>query len=201
MCATHRLGGGGDIDFLPTFLHQCFVLDVCFSFFLSPYSKPFSVLTIGVTIEVIQNYYQMGRDFEQYVMQKLLVKKEQFKILNQRHDQLGPDGKPLPDNSNPDLEIEASWYEKKAVVAVECKFRSKWDDDRSVEWCREHNLKNYREFSKSRNIPVFVVLGIGGTPSSPLEMFCFRLTEHSTTRVLQRDMHNLRKPAQPGFFY
>lgn len=145
--------------------------------------------------------YECGREFENYVMQRFMAKKDRFKILNQRHDQLGPDGKPLPDNSNPDLEVEAFWEQERAVIAVECKFRARWDTDNTIEWCQEHNLENYRKFSKSRNIPVFVVLGVGGNCSSPLEMFCFKITPSTSTKVKKRDMYSLNQAKFPGFFY
>lgn len=165
-------------------------------------SHPLSELKLPVeTAPQVQDNYQVGRDFEQFVMQKLIAKKGQFKVLNQRHDQIGPDGRPLPDNHNPDLEVVAFWNNKKEEFAIECKFRFHWNADNSIEWCKEYNLTNYREFSKKRNMSVFIVLGIGGAPSSPLEMFCFKLTEHTTTRVLRSVMHTLPEPQQPGFFY
>ena len=155
----------------------------------------------GIEDEHEPENYRKGREFEQYVLQRFRRREKQFRVINQRHDQLGPSGRPLPDNSNPDLEIEAAWEDKRQIFAVECKFRSNWFTNRTIEWCNERNLDNYRKFSSERRIPVFVVIGVGGMPSSPLEMFVFQITKSTTTIVKQFDLHNIPKPQYPGFFF
>lgn len=145
--------------------------------------------------------YRKGRDFEQYVLQRFVRKKNYFRIINQRHDRLGPSGKPLPDNSNPDLEIEAVWEANRQTFAVECKFRSNWLSNRTLDWCKDHNLSNYKKFSSDRRMPVFVVLGVGGVPSAPLEVLVFKVLSSTTTVVKQGELHNMPRPKYPGFFY
>lgn len=144
-----------------------------------------------------------GREFEDYVIGKLQQKKRWFKILNRRSDQCLPNGETLPDNSNPDLEIEAILLPtKKETIAIECKYRSKWCTDETIQWCKEHNLENYRKFSDKHKMPVFVVLGVGGTCSSPQEMFCFKLTSSTYTRVTKHDMYHLKQLVKyPEFYY
>ena len=155
----------------------------------------------GIEDEHEPENYRKGREFEQYVLQRFLRKSQYFRVINQRHDRLGPAGKPLPDNSNPDLEIEAGWMDKRQTFAVECKFRSHWLSNRTIEWCNGRNLDNYRKFSADRRIPVFAVIGVGGVPSAPLEMFVFQITSTTTTIVKQVDLHNSPKPQYPGFFF
>lgn len=146
-------------------------------------------------------YWVMGREFENYVIQRFKEKKKWFKVLDQRHDQLDPDGCPYPSNSNPDLEVEAIWWvNRKEKFAVECKFRSNWYND-SIEWCQAHNLENYRKFADERKMPVFVVLGVGGEPSAPKEMFCFKLTADTSTKLTRQEVCSLKQPRWPGFYY
>lgn len=146
-------------------------------------------------------YWVMGREFENYVIQRFKEKKKWFKVLDQRHDQLDPDGCPYPSNGNPDLEVEAIWWvNRKEKFAVECKFRSNWYND-SIEWCQAHNLENYRNFAADRNMPVFVVLGVGGEPSAPKEMFCFKITAGTSTKVTRQEVCSLKQPRWPGFYY
>lgn len=39
--------------------------------------------------------------------------------------------------------------------------------DGKIEWATEDEIERYRQFQRSRNITVFVVIGVGGQPSSP----------------------------------
>lgn len=50
----------------------------------------------------------------------------------------------------------------KKQFAVECKFRSDLSQDEKFEWTNPKQLQRYREYSK--NIPVFVLLGLGEYP-------------------------------------
>lgn len=54
-------------------------------------------------------------------------------------------------------------------IAVECKHKPKEYD--RIFWAYEDQIEHYQNFSQKQNIPVFVVLGIGGRPKNPKRMF------------------------------
>lgn len=58
--------------------------------------------------------------------------------------------------------------------AVECKYRSGWDEYDGkvmVEWASEENIRNYLAFADERKMNVVVIIGVGGTPDSPNEVY------------------------------
>lgn len=70
----------------------------------------------------------------------------------------------LPENnSNPDFVFR---YKHKKF-AVECKWREKLSTDLGKDLFTEKKIEDYSRFSKTRNIPVTLVLGIGGEPCYP----------------------------------
>ena len=58
--------------------------------------------------------------------------------------------------------------------AVECKYRSKWEINgktEQIEWAEEHNIKNYLYFANEQKIDVVVIIGVGGSPDNPAEVY------------------------------
>lgn len=58
--------------------------------------------------------------------------------------------------------------------AVECKYRTDWDYSSGIpqiEWAEEHNIENYLQFADEQKMDVVVVIGLGGTPESPAEVY------------------------------
>lgn len=68
--------------------------------------------------------------------------------------------------------------------SVECKYRSNMpEDDSSIEWTSQRRLEQYLEFSEKEDLPLFVVIGVGGTPSSPERMFCLPFDEADSPAI------------------
>lgn len=70
----------------------------------------------------------------------------------------------------------------KEQFAVECKFRnglfpSTKINDYVLKWSYPEQIQRYNEFSKAKRIPVFILVGLGGKPSSPKYCFCIPLAE------------------------
>lgn len=83
---------------------------------------------------------------------------------------------------HPDYIVE--YKPTKERFAVECKYRSKMPEGESdIKWTNERRLEQYIEFSKKENIPLFVVIGVGSTPSSPERMFCLPLEDAYSTTI------------------
>jgi len=77
-------------------------------------------------------------------------------------------------NKYPDLLLE--YRPASTSFAVECKWRSKWwkkeDGKESIDWAGgDKKIENYNNFSAKNSVPVFVAIGIGGTPDNPKELF------------------------------
>lgn len=62
--------------------------------------------------------------------------------------------------------------------AVECKYRSAFNEyknEASIEWAKERNITNYNKFAREKNIDVVIVIGIGGAPNNPDELYAIPL--------------------------
>lgn len=112
---------------------------------------------------------QKGRDFEIWV--KDHFNQDFFNLKEWRGDKYDK-GTYAESNRYPDMEWEFH-YDKENVTetfAVECKWRSDFYNG-SIEWASEDNIAIYNRFAKERNMPVFVIIGVCGTPSAPREVY------------------------------
>jgi hypothetical protein len=77
----------------------------------------------------------------------------------------------------PDLEWELVFSRtNKYRFAVECKWREKFRDGK-IERADEDQIRRYINFQSSKNITVFVVIGVGGEPGSPEKVYVTPLDE------------------------
>lgn len=75
--------------------------------------------------------------------------------------------------SNPDFVFIHRRTNKK--IAVECKYKEK--EHERILWAYEDQIEKYRSFSQKQNIPVFVILGVGGRPKNPKRVFLAPLSQ------------------------
>ena len=74
--------------------------------------------------------------------------------------------------NNPDFIFRH--IDKNKEFAIECKYIS--SINKGITWAYEDKIKNYNDFSKKRNIPVYIIIGIGGRPNNPRELFLVPLS-------------------------
>ena len=104
-----------------------------------------------------------GREFEDYVLELFRLHDENgFFLKEWQGDKTLGDICP-ESNRHPDFVFD---YQGKGF-AVECKWREKLPHDLSRDILPEEKVFIYQQFSVERNIPVFIVLGVGGEPSNP----------------------------------
>ncbi len=113
-----------------------------------------------------------GRKFEEYIALKF--DKKYFNIKEWRGDKY-VQGVYATSNTYPDMEIVFSHKEMKENFAVECKWRKSFYKN-GIEWAKEKQIEVYQKFQKEKNMPVFVILGIGGEPNSPENLFILPLS-------------------------
>ena len=65
---------------------------------------------------------------------------------------------------NPDMVFRYKSSKHCIDFAVECKWRNGTTNG-LVEWARDYQLDNYKNFASQRGMPVFIILGLGGSPS------------------------------------
>jgi hypothetical protein len=140
-----------------------------------------------------------GLEFTKSIIAKF--DKKYFKLKEWRSDKY--DGGVYPEaNMYPDLEFEFSLRDVKSRFAVECKWRKSYYKN-GIEWAKEYQLKNYRKFKTEKNIPVFVAIGVGGTPEKPEDVYIVPLTVIENIFISQTELKKYQKVdfQDKNFFY
>ena len=127
------------------------------------------IRSITLTEDVLK-----GREFEDCILGLFdLCENSDFRLMEWQGDKkLGdicPEG-----NHNPDLVL---CYKQSTYIAVECKWREKLKIDIENDMFSENKISAYQKFAAERNIPVFIVLGVGGTPSEPKLLYVIPLQD------------------------
>ena len=75
-----------------------------------------------------------------------------------------------PNSYYPDLQLSRVTEGKETHIAIECKFRTGLENG-FVSFAYDDQLKRYKQFEEQSKIPVIVVLGLGGTPEAPNNIY------------------------------
>lgn len=150
------------------------VLAVLFNPIIPVYLKNINVWRIidlitaavfGIFLWRYYDYYGKGYRFEDYVAS--LFPADYWTITDRTRDFSKVLNRSVESDSNPDFTFRHVKTGK--VFAVECKYRSYFFRG-GIEWNKRKG-ESYRVYGRSHNIPVFVAIGIGGSPKNPAELF------------------------------
>jgi hypothetical protein len=141
---------------------------------------------------------EKGHDFEKFVVDRF--KKEYFILKHWRsdkmHNGISPDS-----NKYPDLEYDFKTKSAKAKIAIECKWRSGFDDGK-IEWAKDYQIKNYIHYKKENGVDVvFVLIGIGGMPNYPDELYIIPLEEITSTILYKKSITKYQRFSKSSFFF
>ena len=148
------------------------------------------------TVKAHQVSENKGHDFENYVVERF---NPPFNLLEWRGDKYH-EGHYAKSNMLPDLEVVLETKYRKIIFAVECKWRSEFYNG-NVEWCKDYQLKNYRDYEHERNNPVFVLLGIGGEPCNPTRVYIIPLCDIYSTSLSQHFLQKYFRYKKGNFFF
>ncbi len=117
---------------------------------------------------------EKGRKFEDWVVRKF--NPSYFIIKDWRGDK-NVAGIYAESSKLPDLEIEFRLKDQRTLFAVECKWRRSFESGGKprIEWATPRQIDTYRQFQRDRGMPVFAVIGIGGEPDHPAELYIVHL--------------------------
>lgn len=140
-----------------------------------------------------------GDAFEKYVVKNFNQK--YFTLQEWRSDKY-VDGIYAVSNHFPDLEVIFDFKEKgvKEAFAIECKWRKSYFKN-EIEWAKNYQIKNYKEYAEKLNIPVFVVIGVGGEPEKPKELFVVPLQKMKGNIITKSELANYKKDLSDERFF
>lgn len=140
--------------------------------------------------------YLKGLAFEKYIVNKF--SKDYFSLIEWQGDKATDEFKPIS-NKNPDTVWEYKNGTRQRKFAVECKFRSKFVNDK-VDICNIEKLNHYKEFGVQRNMEVFIILGVGGAPEEPKDLYIIRI-DNFPFITNKKNLNPFLRKGKASFFY
>jgi hypothetical protein len=142
-----------------------------------------------------------GYEFENYIVTLFDNKTGRFRLMEWRGDKIASNNVFPESNQYPDLEFSFRTKYGRHRFAVECKWRNSFYKGK-IDWAREDQIKNYLNYEKEFNIPVFVAIGIGGLASAPEKLFVTPLRNISSyPEVFEHQLMVYKRHPQRRFFY
>lgn len=137
-----------------------------------------------------------GDAFESFVVKHF--NKKFFTLQEWRGDKYVDGNYPVSSHF-PDLEVSFGYINE--TFAIECKWR-KYYYQNAIKWAYDYQIKNYKEYTAKLNIPVFVIIGVGGEPSKPEEVFIIPLSKLESNTISEEELKSYkRKIADKEFFW
>ena len=134
-------------------------------------NRPYSTIYKRIKALTMNDELLKGREFEDYVLELLnIAHNDRLTLKEWRGDKSLPGVYP-ESNSAPDFVFE---YAGKPF-AVECKWRSHLSKDIEKELLPAERMASFQQFSTERQMPVYLLLGIGGLPNDPDSLYFTRL--------------------------
>jgi len=148
--------------------------------------------------EVIEvpDEHAKGKAFEEYIV--ALFPKSYFRIIEWRGDKYS-NGRYAESNRLPDLELRLETKSVQVPFAVECKWRKGFYEGK-INWAKDYQLKNYKQYQHEKNIAVFVIIGVGGEPSDPESLYVVPLEEIESAVLYQQELQPYYRYSKGNFF-
>ena len=138
---------------------------------------------------------EKGNLFEDYIIQKV-AKMPNAEFISKNSDYFHK-GISASENTEPDLKFKI----EQQAIAIECKWRAKFDSRGEVIWAKEYQIANYKRYQSEKKQPVFIAIGIGGSPAMPAELYIIPLYRVSKLFVTREFLAEFKvKPKRPLTF-
>jgi len=126
-----------------------------------------------------------GLAFEKWVVGRF--EQPLFTLLQWQSDKYAAGVYPSA-NRDPDLVYKFSLGNETRYFAVECKWREKLNS--TIEWASSQQLERYQYFREKTGLRLFILIGLGGYPSSPNNLFIVPFDDISDRCVV--DLNSIR---------
>ena len=130
-------------------------------------NRPYSSIYLRIKSLTMNDEVLKGREFENYVVDLFDIPNNKNLTLKEWRGDKSLPGIYPESNSAPDFVFE---YDGKQF-AVECKWRSHLPKDIEKELLPAERMASFQQFSTERRMPVYLLLGIGGLPNDPDNLY------------------------------
>ena len=140
-----------------------------------------------------------GDEFENYV-REIVFPSDKYDLIHKTHSYQDNKNDYIESTLYPDFLLRCKKTGKEFYV--EAKFRSGFFKDK-VEWSNQKQLKRYREINKKK--PVFLCLGLEGTPKYPEYVFIIPISKLKYTGLYESFLNDydfyVDKPVFPSYLW
>ena len=147
--------------------------------------------------ELVDQQKLKGNQFEEWVVSKFYP--DYFALLEWAGDKYHK-GRYAETTRHPDLYLALKLKKGDFYFAVECKYRNTIPNE-GLKWANEEQIKHYQRFAEDKDIPVFVVMGIGGQPKHPEEVYVIPLQEAKTPFFSRETLKQHKRQYPEKHFY
>ncbi len=147
--------------------------------------------------ELIDYTKKKGDDFEKFIVQKF--NKKFFHIKEWAGDKYVK-GIYAETTPQPDLLVEFNLNQNTYPFAVECKWRQKLYKG-GIEFANKDQFNRYKNYEKTKKIPVFIAIGIGGKADSPENIYIVPLQSIKTNFIYLGGLKKYEKNVDKDFYY
>lgn len=150
---------------------------------------------------------EIGKKFEDRILDLIFKnngKREYFALEYRTPDYYDPkSGIYAESNLDPDFRIR--YNPTGDVFAVECKYRSGLFRNNYgkyvLSWSKPAQFARYQKYQQERNIPVYVVIGLGGEPDNPEMIYCIPLSDIKYPQLYPSVLKKYEHPPTELFFW
>jgi len=140
---------------------------------------------------------EKGKRFEEFVIERFDL--NYFTIVEKSHSWETNEKHFVESSKNPDFLLR--YNPSREEFAVECKYRSRLNQDGMLECCKPYQFQRYKEFMQKRNVPVFIVVGLGGSDDKPDDLYVIPLRDMKHPTLYKSAFMPFSKNPRNNFFW
>ena len=141
--------------------------------------------------------HEKGLDFEKWAI--CHVNPKYWKLEQWQGDKYH-NGQYPESNRNPDLVYTVKVGGQEQRVALECKWRKAYRNE-GIDWATKEQIDIYNRFQTDNGARVFALIGVGGSPSAPEEVYIVPLRSLKYPFALKEYLERYRAESTSGKFY
>lgn len=138
-----------------------------------------TIINNNITQSAALSSEEKGLLFEKCIVNLLDNSSGKYGVKHWRSDKKADNGMAAETNRYPDIELSYSDDYAEHRFAIECKWRQGFSSNKhnktGIEWAKDYQIRNYLDYAKQNNIPVWVAIGVGGKPDKPGRLFLIEL--------------------------
>ncbi len=86
-------------------------------------------------------------------------------------------------------------------VALACSWSSDFDPDQRLQWTTEEQMRHCRQYERDGRAHVFAVIGVGGSPADPADLFILPLNALASPFAGKDLLQTFLHRSKSGYFY